>query len=368
MWWWVVLLVRVIALEVVDDFATAREMAGVVAILEKCEAAEMWCFDPAVKRVDEGVVTVASALPAWVDEATLCAPQAVVRRETGIEPSVSFVASRDEFGATRVLEARIAERLGLEGHRGLMQQVLYYPPNASYPPHTDCRFDRAGAQVWGPVDERAFTVLVYASDGGGLTVFPKTGVRVRPKTGRLAFWANLDDEGNCDPLSTHAAEPSAEPKIVLQRWYERRPTLPPPNRHAKTSTRCGLDEDGRVESCRTYCASPNAAVAAEATTRAFHLWELGDYEGAEKELETALARQPRQALALVLAAQAIYARGAIIDLPEPMRTHRCRLVVRHLTTFLEDNPTGAVADEANLMLSDLAASVPTCVEEEACGG
>jgi len=359
-----------------------------------------------------GAATPASAIPDWLPRDTLCADAAVIRRafanaseEThdvtgGLPtPSISLVSSRDEHDVLRNIERRIAETfVFLPGHHGLMQQLLYYPPTSTYPPHADCREDRDGASLAAggtSVDERAFTTLAYCTDAGesstrdddGATAFPALGVRVAPRVGQLAVWQNLDDDtGACDARSTHEATVlSSKPRVVLQRWYERGPTLPPPNRHSVTSTRCGLDEAGRIESCRTYCATEKAARAAEAMHRALETWQRYQAVVVDDDddhplkhavaghLAEARAAQPRLALALVLSAHLGYDRGALVaDSDVSRRLERCREVVAWLEAFLADTPTGAVADEASVMLEDLAGSVPGCVaarhEEDLSGG
>lgn len=42
---------------------------------------------------------------------------------------------------------------------------------------------------------------------GGQTVFPYLGVRVTPKKGTMVFWFNVNESGEQDPSTRHAACP-----------------------------------------------------------------------------------------------------------------------------------------------------------------
>ena len=44
-------------------------------------------------------------------------------------------------------------------------------------------------------------------DSGGETEFPLLSLKVRPEAGMAIVWSNLDENGQCDPLTEHASVP-----------------------------------------------------------------------------------------------------------------------------------------------------------------
>lgn len=83
-----------------------------------------------------------------------------------------------------------------------------------YKNHTDCTEDDE-------IRDRFATVLVYLQDvdKGGETKFPKLGISVKPRKGRLLVWNNMDPDGRCDPTSIHnAAKVVDGKKVIIQRW------------------------------------------------------------------------------------------------------------------------------------------------------
>jgi len=375
---------------VVDDFVGGEAVEKLLRLASDAletgtcrpgaNAEAVWCFDAARVAMDAatGEAQTLSVLPEWLSTAdrvdskrgTLCVsarsvgdailPGAPLAEVDGMA-SVSFVSSRDEFDETRAVEAPL-EDAGLHGENGLMQQLLYYPANArfgdAYTEHTDCRFDVAGAAAaaGGAVNERAFTTLLYLSDNsGGETAFPLLDQRVAPIKGRLLAWRNCLGDGpcECDAASKHVAMPvNGSPKIVLQRWYERRPVLAPPNAHGEAWTRCSLDESGEIESCRRYCATDNARGAALAAEEAHAAWirykTLDDASALDETISAAkraLVAQPRLASAVIVLAHALLTKDeASADI------ECCQL----LLAFTKDYTFLGIAIEARQLLNMLA--------------
>ena len=84
-----------------------------------------------------------------------------------------------------------------------------------YKNHTDCTENDE-------IRDRFATALVYLQDvkQGGETKFPKLGISIKPKKGRLLVWNNMRSDGFCDPTSIHnAAKVEIGHKVILQRWY-----------------------------------------------------------------------------------------------------------------------------------------------------
>ena len=271
---------------------------------------------------------------------------------------------RDELPAAMRVEAKIEDALGLRGSAGLFQQLLYYPPGADgYVAHTDCRFDAAGAALGWEGDahlhQRPFTTLLYLNDlpEGGETRFPKLKrAAIAPRPGRLLAWRNVDEatESYCDEASTHAAAgvPRGSPvgKMVLQRWYEFEPLLPPPNAHGEPWTRCSLDLDGAVETCRTYGASTRARYAANALN--YGLAAFADFKhGARNKakdavasLRAALDYQPGLAMAHIVLAHLLFENS-----PD-----NATQICAHLGAYLAQYPdVPSVSDEALSFVDEL---------------
>ena len=71
-----------------------------------------------------------------------------------------------------------------------------YEPNGEYKEHHD------GAS-------RSKTALIYLNNSfvGGETFFPKVNNKIKPETGKLIIWENLDSDGKVNKDSIHAGLP-----------------------------------------------------------------------------------------------------------------------------------------------------------------
>jgi len=50
-------------------------------------------------------------------------------------------------------------------------------------------------------------------------VFAELGISVKPKKGRALVWNNMNEKGECDPVSIHQANKVITGhKYILQRW------------------------------------------------------------------------------------------------------------------------------------------------------
>ena len=58
-------------------------------------------------------------------------------------------------------------------------------------------------------ETRPKTALIYLNDGfkGGETEFPKLGLKIKPKTGKLIIWDNSTIDGVKDEMSLHSGLP-----------------------------------------------------------------------------------------------------------------------------------------------------------------
>ena len=53
--------------------------------------------------------------------------------------------------------------------------------------------------------QRIYTFVFYLNDdfSGGETEFPKLNIKVKPQTGKVAYWKNIDSEGKTDEYMLH---------------------------------------------------------------------------------------------------------------------------------------------------------------------
>ena len=98
-------------------------------------------------------------------------------------------------------------------------QLLKYPTDVGYAPHTDCTLERLD-----PLD-RSFTVLIYLNHvrSGGCTRFPKLSKEIIPERGTAVIFPSIDADGHCTPLMIHEGMKvlGNKPKYILQKWYRR---------------------------------------------------------------------------------------------------------------------------------------------------
>lgn len=97
-------------------------------------------------------------------------------------------------------------------------QVVHYSPNEYYNQHTDpspARNNREG------IKHRKFTLLCYLNDvnKGGETEFPRLGIKVEPKKGRIIYFDNYNKQG-IEDLSLHRSLPiKSGEKWAFNLWY-----------------------------------------------------------------------------------------------------------------------------------------------------
>jgi len=98
-------------------------------------------------------------------------------------------------------------------------QVIHYFPNEEYKVHVDPSGDRNKNEG---IQHRKFTTLLYLNnvEEGGETEFPKLGLKVSPKKGRLIYFENYDKEGKITWQSSHRSLPVIKgEKWAFNLWY-----------------------------------------------------------------------------------------------------------------------------------------------------
>jgi prolyl 4-hydroxylase len=123
-----------------------------------------------------------------------------------------------ENPAIHALNRRIAAASGSVVEQGEPLQILRYQPGQQYRAHSDV--------IPGAANQRVMTMLVYLNENyeGGETMFLKSGLRVRGRTGdALLFW-NVDRGGQPDEEARHAGLPvTSGTKLICSRWIRAHP-------------------------------------------------------------------------------------------------------------------------------------------------
>lgn len=122
------------------------------------------------------------------------------------------------------LNRRIAMLSGTKLEQGEALQLLRYGVRGEYRPHMDA--------LPPGTSQRIVTVLVYLNDdyAGGETHFPRTGLKVRGRTGDALMFRNLRADGHPDPMAEHAGLPVTRgSKLIASRWIRDEAfAFPPP--------------------------------------------------------------------------------------------------------------------------------------------
>jgi prolyl 4-hydroxylase len=167
---------------------------------------------------------IAEARP-WLEPSVVIDPQSgrALRNPVRTSDGMSFGLVL-ENPAIHALNRRIAAITGTEAKQGESLQVLRYRPGQEYKPHFDA--------VAGEPNQRILTVLVYLTDDyeGGETVFLRTGLRFKGKSGDALVFRNALADGRADEMSQHAGLPVTRgEKLIASRWIRARPfAFPPP--------------------------------------------------------------------------------------------------------------------------------------------
>jgi len=96
--------------------------------------------------------------------------------------------------------------------------AIRYDKNGSYMEHFDSFIKQTENSIYtkefyeqsmASGGQRKFTALFYLNDNfsGGETNFPKLNKKIKPETGKLLYWNNLDENGNTNLNMIHAGMP-----------------------------------------------------------------------------------------------------------------------------------------------------------------
>ena len=132
------------------------------------------------------------------------------------------VDAHDSF--VRMIERRLSDLLGIELDWGERFQGQRYQVGQEFKIHCDW-FD-CNAEYWASEvrrgGQRSWTAMAYLNDvgEGGVTEFPRVGVRITPERGMLVLWNNALPDGTVNEDTLHSALPVEQGvKYVITKWF-----------------------------------------------------------------------------------------------------------------------------------------------------
>ncbi len=123
---------------------------------------------------------------------------------------------------------RISALTGIEPALGEPLQGQRYLVGQEFKAHTDF-FEPNGpdfATYCSVAGQRTWTAMIYlnAPDEGGATAFPHLKAEVKPETGAILIWNNLDATGKPNPWTLHHGTKVVRgAKYVITKWFRERP-------------------------------------------------------------------------------------------------------------------------------------------------
>lgn len=122
---------------------------------------------------------------------------------------------------TKKVQEIVKQKSGLSVKNQEPINIVNYKIGGEYKKHFDA-FDSHFEDVLMNGGNRAFTALFYLNDNfaGGETEFVNiNGLKIKPETGKLILWKNLNDDGTLDKNSLHAGLPVTNgEKWILIIW------------------------------------------------------------------------------------------------------------------------------------------------------
>ena len=125
------------------------------------------------------------------------------------------------------LDARLAELLDIGAEHGEIMQGQRYLTGQEFKAHTDW-FEPTGhdyAEHCAVQGQRTWTAMIYLNEpkAGGATRFKIIDKMIRPETGKLLLWNNLDRDGRPNPATLHQGmKVRAGCKYIITKWFRER--------------------------------------------------------------------------------------------------------------------------------------------------
>ncbi len=122
------------------------------------------------------------------------------------------------------VEGRITELMGIDPRHGETIQGQRYAVGQQFKPHHD--FFYTDQPYWEEQrrcgGQRTWTAMMFLNEPerGGHTYFERAGVKIKPHTGNLLAWNNMNAKGEPNPASLHQGMPvEAGVKYIITKWY-----------------------------------------------------------------------------------------------------------------------------------------------------
>lgn len=181
---------QAIDLFVVPNFLTARECAGIIALIDINKA-----------------------------------PSTLMQDESDKEFRTSSTCHMDRSEAlVRQVESKITSLTGIDPCHGETMQGQHYSVGQQFKPHND--YFHTNMPYWPETrkrgGQRTWTAMVYLNDveEGGQTNFPLVGLCLEPRRGNAIVWNNLDRVGEPNPFTLHQGMPVLRgSKYIITKWY-----------------------------------------------------------------------------------------------------------------------------------------------------
>ena len=122
------------------------------------------------------------------------------------------------------LAGKIAELTGIPADHGEPVQGQRYAPGQEFKPHTDT-FNPGGADYFincADQGQRTWTAMLYLNQpaDGGATRFRAIGKTIRPETGKLLLWNNLNPDGSPNEATLHQGMKVRKgTKYIVTLWF-----------------------------------------------------------------------------------------------------------------------------------------------------
>lgn len=123
---------------------------------------------------------------------------------------LSFELRSDVIPPLSNLETKIKEKTGMTSANVTNIRIRHYKQGQGHPRHCD-HFELNNKHL-------LFTAVFFLNDTkqGGATLFTKSdGIKIVPKSNKLIFWLNYQDDGNEDFLAEHEAETVKEGEKLI---------------------------------------------------------------------------------------------------------------------------------------------------------
>ena len=143
--------------------------------------------------------------------------------QAGFRTSYSCHLNRWDAFIARI-EARMSDVLGIDNSFAETMQGQRYTVGQEFKSHHD--FFHPSQSYWlqeGPAGgQRSWTAMIFLNEPeeGGATEFPHLGLGIRPQTGMMLMWNNVNLDGSLNYKTLHTGTPVTKGvKHVITKWY-----------------------------------------------------------------------------------------------------------------------------------------------------